>query len=109
MKFKKAQGISINTIIIAAIALIVLVVIVMIFTGRIGQFGKAVASCGARGGVCLANDNACRDALESGYKYLSKDGKIITFAQTTQPDDRGSNVGCSGTQVCCIGIKRQTV
>ncbi|HLC66646.1 MAG TPA: hypothetical protein VJK52_03320 [Candidatus Nanoarchaeia archaeon] len=37
---KKAQGISINTIIIAAIALIVLVVLVAIFTGRMGDFGR---------------------------------------------------------------------
>ncbi|MBI4439385.1 hypothetical protein HY638_00265 [Candidatus Woesearchaeota archaeon] len=35
---KKAQSISINTIIVAAIALIVLVVLVAIFTGRLGDF-----------------------------------------------------------------------
>lgn len=34
---KKAQGISLNVIIIAAIALIVLVVLVAIFTGRLGK------------------------------------------------------------------------
>ena len=43
---KKAQGISINTIIIAAIALIVLVVLVAIFTGRIGLFGRQVGEVG---------------------------------------------------------------
>jgi hypothetical protein len=37
---KKAQGISINTIIIAAIALIVLVVLIAVFTGRIGIWGQ---------------------------------------------------------------------
>lgn len=35
---KKAQGLSLTTIIVAAIALIVMVVLVMIFTGRIGVF-----------------------------------------------------------------------
>ena len=39
---KKAQGISINTIIIAAIALAVLVVLFAIFTGRIGIFSSGV-------------------------------------------------------------------
>ena len=39
---KKAQSISINTIIIAAIALAVLVVLFAIFTGRIGGFAKGV-------------------------------------------------------------------
>ena len=43
---KKAQGISINVIIIAAIALIVLVVLVAIFTGRLAIFSKEVAETG---------------------------------------------------------------
>lgn len=52
MKSKKAQGISINTIIIAAIALIVLVVLVMIFTGRMGAWVGGVDSCINKGGEC---------------------------------------------------------
>ena len=39
---KKAQGISINTIIIAAIGLAVLIVLFAIFTGRLGIFTKTV-------------------------------------------------------------------
>lgn len=39
---KKAQGISITTIIIAAIALIVLVVLVLIFSGRMGIFNRSI-------------------------------------------------------------------
>jgi len=45
---KKAQGLSINVIIIVAIALIVLVVLIAIFTGRLGAFTsglKGAASC----------------------------------------------------------------
>ena len=38
----KAQGISINTIIIAAIGLAVLVVLFAIFTGRLGGFTQGV-------------------------------------------------------------------
>ena len=38
----KAQSISINTIIVAAIALAVLVVLFLIFTGRLGLFTKGV-------------------------------------------------------------------
>ena len=37
---KKAQGISINVVIVAAIALIVLVVLVAIFAGRLGIFSE---------------------------------------------------------------------
>ena len=54
---QKAQGISINTVIIAAIALIVLVVLVAIFTGRIGLFSKGigeVSTCKSLGGTCIS-------------------------------------------------------
>jgi len=43
---KKGQGLSLTTIIVAAIALIVLVVLVMIFTGRIGVFKTGVEEAG---------------------------------------------------------------
>ncbi len=62
---KKAQGLPINVIIVAAIALIVLVVIVAIFTGRIGLFGQKVASVGKE---CVAyysvKDDATLDTAE---------------------------------------------
>ncbi len=39
---KKAQGMPVNVIIIAAISLIVLVVLVAIFTGRIGGLNRGI-------------------------------------------------------------------
>jgi cell division protein FtsN len=39
---KKAQGLSITTVIIAAIAIIVLVVMIMIFTGKIKQSSSQI-------------------------------------------------------------------
>lgn len=39
---KRAQGLSLNVIIVAAIALIVLVVLIMIFTGRLGIFQEQI-------------------------------------------------------------------
>jgi hypothetical protein len=49
---KKAQGISMNVIIIAAIALIVLVILSVIFIGRMGAFGSASENCDKLGGTC---------------------------------------------------------
>ena len=40
---KKAQGLPLNVIIIAAVALIVLVVLVAIFTGRLAIFGRGIS------------------------------------------------------------------
>ena len=36
---KKSQGLSMTTIIVAALTMIVLVVLIAIFTGKIGKFG----------------------------------------------------------------------
>ncbi len=51
---KKAQSLSINTIIIAILAILVLVIVGVIFTGRAGLFGQEIAKgCVANGGICL--------------------------------------------------------
>ncbi|MBI2124891.1 hypothetical protein HYT92_03810 [Candidatus Pacearchaeota archaeon] len=50
----KAQSISINTIIIAAIGLAVLIVLFVIFTGRFGKFGEGVKESS------LTCDKGCR-------------------------------------------------
>lgn len=55
---KKAQGLSLNTIIIAIIVLIVLVVIIMVFTGYFGtRFTPGVTSCVNAGGTCETKDD----------------------------------------------------
>jgi len=46
MKFKKAQGLSLNVIVLAALALIVLVVLVVVFTGRTAIFASGVSKEG---------------------------------------------------------------
>lgn len=49
---KKAQGLSLTVIILAVLAIIVLVVVIAMFAGRIGIFGKELASCAGKGGAC---------------------------------------------------------
>ncbi len=61
---KKAQGISLNVIIVAAIALLVLVVLAFIFTGRIALFSKGLADCDEVAGASCEYD--CSD-LGEGY------------------------------------------
>ena len=58
---KKAQGISMNVIIIAAIALIVLVILSMIFIGRMGSFSEASEDCRKLGGTCNAEQCSALD------------------------------------------------
>jgi len=42
---KKAEGLSLTTVVIAAVALVVLVVLILIFSGRINLFNKGATSC----------------------------------------------------------------
>lgn len=59
---KKGQGLSLNTIIIAAIVLIVLIVLWAIFTGRMGKFTTEVKE--QRPATCP--DNNWKDACAEG-------------------------------------------
>lgn len=84
---KKAQGISLNAIIIATLALLVLVVLAMIFTGRIGIFTKETKSC-----ATLGNNAACvGDASECG----GSDQKVM------------GGYTCPEAQVCCLNLAGQ--
>ena len=49
---KKAQSISINTIIVAIIALLVLVVLVFVFSKQIGDWFETTNTCETVGGTC---------------------------------------------------------
>ena len=65
MRLKKAQGLSITTIIVALIALIVLVILISVFTGRMGIFGKGLDEASTIGSNCPSpsiwrdNEAAC--------------------------------------------------
>jgi hypothetical protein len=61
--FKKAQGMSINVIIVAVIGLVVLVVLVLIMTGKTKIFSAATASCATKGAgahcIATAEEKNC--------------------------------------------------
>ena len=51
---KKAQGLSLSTIVIAVIVLVVLVLLVSVLTGYFGKrFTPGLNSCAAQGGRCV--------------------------------------------------------
>ena len=83
--YKRAQSLSLNTIIIAALALIVLVVIIFIFSGKIKIFGQGTESCANQGGQCTTPTGAytqtciqtgsctCPDTIPNAVMLRSKD------------------------------------
>jgi len=49
---KKAQGLPLNTIVIAVLVLLVLVVLIYVFSDQIRDFVLGVKSCSLKGGSC---------------------------------------------------------
>ena len=52
---KNAQGLSMTTIVVAALALLVLVVLALVFTGRMGGFTTGVKEVGTCDQACKAS------------------------------------------------------
>ncbi len=84
---KKAQGLSMTTIVVAALALLVLVVLTLIFTGRMGPFSI---------GVEKSND------CETFCKSLGRSGGEIKSDTTTCSDDDLKSIG---NKECCCDSK----
>ena len=61
---KKAQGLSINMVIMVVLGLIVLIVVIAVVTGKFRLFGKESVSCASRGGA--GPDGGCYDVCPSG-------------------------------------------
>ncbi len=93
---KKAQGMSMNVIIIAALALIVLVILAVVFMNKIGGFVTETDSCENNGGRCVYNapagSNPCGEyeAKKSGRSY------ICPGSDFESDEDNG---------ICCVGVE----
>ncbi len=76
---KKAQSISINTIIIAAIAMTVMILIILITTNNLTNFGKASVDCESNGGICVKQGECAKDP------YLGKTAmKSCNYEERTE-------------------------
>jgi hypothetical protein len=58
---KKGSGLSMQTIVVAALALTVLIVLILILTGRFGDLQQNTGTCASQGGVCASElpDGKC--------------------------------------------------
>jgi len=84
---KKGQGLSLTTIIVAAIALIVLVILVMIFTGRIGVFKTGVEKAGqAELATMKISYGDCHPATSEETRFL--DGMSKAEFEEAEEDAR---------------------
>lgn len=65
---KKAQGLSLETIIIAAILLATAIILIFIVSKQGGIFGKNITDCQAQQGVCVSSAAAC---IQQGGQPMS--------------------------------------
>lgn len=90
IKFSKAQGLSINVIVIAAIVLVVLIVLIAVFSGGIERFTKGIEACKGR---CVPQEKCLAIATEGECE-----GGV-----TTEVIDEVTQIKKSGTElVCCL-------
>ncbi|HLC96681.1 MAG TPA: hypothetical protein VJH97_05150 [Candidatus Nanoarchaeia archaeon] len=86
---KKSQGLSLNTIIIAAIVLIVLIVLWAIFTGRFSLFSSELQECR---GTCTSS--CAYPDVEDPNGYCNPAASTAT----------GGRLFGSFPQVCCVKL-----
>jgi hypothetical protein len=89
---KKAQSLSLNTIIIAALALLVLVILAFVFMGRFSLFTKESGDCATMKGTCIRS-GSCDGTYQKQVSYdCDLDG------------DGTKNEGQSIDGICCISL-----
>jgi hypothetical protein len=60
---KKAQGLSLQFIIIAAISIMVLIVVLIFFTGKMGESSGAISDCQSKGGELVSEASECEGGV----------------------------------------------
>ncbi|MEK6916532.1 MAG: hypothetical protein AABW92_02205 [Nanoarchaeota archaeon] len=87
---RKAQSISINTIVVAAIALTVMILIILITTGSLGSFRRSADECGSNGGFCIDADEISERCGNPDYDIVRRD-YVCYNGREPNPD-----------KVCCV-------
>jgi len=92
---KKAQGLSLTTVVIAALSLLVLIILSVIFVGRMGTVSEKSKDCLQQGGICYNVDDGstCRSHGEGLIEHPN--------AQCQKDGSDGSRV-IDDAYVCCI-------
>jgi len=96
---KKAQSMSLETVIIAIIVIIVLVVLVFVFTGKFNVFGKTTKDCSAQGGQCMYSGDP--GVTKNTLGLTCPDGYTSMMGVTCKknPTDKTAEDG-----ICCINV-----
>ena len=99
---RRAQGMSINTIIIAALALVVLVILIAVFTGRMGIFGRDLSGV-QKGGTCgPSSDMKIVQGLDCASLGESWEVVYSNFESCQDGQDPISDGCYQAGYICCV-------
>ncbi|MBI4141617.1 hypothetical protein HY484_01690 [Candidatus Woesearchaeota archaeon] len=92
---RKAQGLPITTVILAALGLVVLLILFGILTGKLQWFGKGLVACP---GTCVSSTQCeAAEGYDLGRQYLKNPNAPADVDQTGK---------CETTEVCCSARQR---
>lgn len=105
MTSRKAQGLSMNFVVVLAIALIVMVIIIGIFASRSSEGNKNLKGCEARNGVCVSGTSCSGSDASLGASSIPLVGGTCFYEQGDSLPP-GKKVGdVNSGEICCL---RQT-
>ncbi len=79
---RKAESLSLSTIVVAAICIIVLIVLAIIFATRIGLFGRGIEDCKSKGGEVRHPGDDTAGLACTPAKY-DKQGNVVEYCCLT--------------------------
>ncbi len=79
---KKGQGLSLNTIVIAALVVLVLVILSVVFMGGMAEFSWFVGNCEKKGGTCM--DSSCTSGNTEIPGKCFYDGEVDKYQKCCQ-------------------------
>jgi hypothetical protein len=89
MKQKKAQSMSINTVIVAILGILILVILIFIIANNIQKFTGTTESCTARQGSCKSKPSSSSTASACD---------LLREIEVKNMND------CGETKTCCVPI-----
>jgi hypothetical protein len=97
---KKAQGLSMNVIIIAAISLLVLIVLIVLVLRASNNMGSGT-SCQGVGGQCVSDDGSGQPCA-----YLETEAGVSWNHNMAKDGKQG---GCSEGYICCVRTENNPI
>jgi len=94
-RHKRGQGLSLTTVVIAALALLVLIILSVIFVGRIGRVSDSSRDCVQQGGTCYNVADGASCASQGEGLIFHPNGQCLIDG----PD--GSKIN-DPDRICCI-------